>query len=34
MARIAENSVILEGQLYKPGQEIPDLGSWTCVKLD
>lgn len=26
MARIAENSVIQDGIMYKPGQEIPDLG--------
>lgn len=32
MARIAENSVILDGIMYKPGEEIPDLGNWTCVK--
>lgn len=34
MARIAENSVILDGIMYKPGQEIPDLGNWTCVKIE
>lgn len=34
MARIAENAVIQDGVWYNPGEEIPDLGSWTCVKLD
>lgn len=34
MSRIAENSVILDGIMYKPGEEIPDLGNWTCVKIE
>lgn len=35
MSRIeTDHAVIQDGQLYQPGQEIPDLGSWTCVKLD
>lgn len=34
MARIAENSVILDGIMYKPGQEIPDLGNWICIKIE
>ena len=29
MGRIAENAVIQDGIMYKPGQEIPDLGNWT-----
>ena len=34
MSRIAENAVIQDGIMYKPGEEIPDLGNWTCVKIE
>ncbi len=34
MARIAENTVIQDGIMYKPGEEIQDLGNWTCVKIE
>ena len=27
----AENTVIFDGIQYKPGQELPDLGSWVCT---
>ena len=26
-----ENSIIFDGILYKPGEELPDLGSWVCT---
>ena len=31
MARIAENTVIVDGQEYKPGDVIPDFKSIKCV---
>jgi hypothetical protein len=34
MAKIAENAVIQDGIMYKPGEKIPDLGNWTCVKIE
>ena len=34
MGRIEQNAVILDGILYKPGEEIPNLGNWTCVKIE
>lgn len=29
-----ENSIIFDGILYKPGEELPDLGSWVCTATD
>lgn len=34
MGRIEQNAVIQDGVLYNPGEEIPDLGNWTCVKIE
>lgn len=34
MGRIEQNSVIQDGIWYNPGEEIPDLGNWTCVKIE
>lgn len=34
MGRTSENAVIQDGIMYKPGEEIPDLGNWTCVKIE
>lgn len=28
---IAETKTIIDGQVYEPGQELPDLGSLDCV---
>lgn len=34
MGRIEQNAVIQDGIWYNPGEEIPDLGNWTCVKIE
>ena len=34
MGRIEQNSVIQDGIWSNPGEEIPDLGNWTCVKIE
>lgn len=28
---VAENTTLVDGQVYEPGEEIPDLGSWVCT---
>ena len=34
MAKIAETAVILDGIMYKPGEDIPELGKWVRVHHD
>ena len=34
MGRTSENSVIQDGIMYKPGEEIPNLGNWVRVHHD
>lgn len=29
---IAEKTIVYDGQTYKPGEEIPDLGSLECIE--
>lgn len=29
-----ETTTIFDGQIYNPGESLPDLGSWVCTSVD
>ena len=30
----AERTMVVDGQLYNEGEEIPDIGSWVAIEVD
>lgn len=31
---MVETKTVFDGQIYNPGDSLPDLGSWVCTKVD